>query len=87
VQADEHFRRAGVRERTRIVFVSAVPRSFAVDTYARTLERVVASEGIETLFRHELVAAQAGSGEALVRSLETVEELAVPYDLLHVAPP
>lgn len=54
--ADDHFRRAGVRDRSRIVFVSAAPRIFGVDRYARTLERVLARKGIETLFRHELVA-------------------------------
>lgn len=85
--ADDHFRRAGVRERSRIVFVSAAPRIFGVDKYARTLERVVARKGIETLFRHELVAVRPGSGEAVVRSLESGDELTIPYDLLHVAPP
>lgn len=85
--ADDHFRRAGVRERTRIVYVSAAPRIFGVDRYARTLERVVARKGIETLFRHELVAVRPEAREAVVRDLETGAEQALPYDLLHVTPP
>ncbi len=85
--ADDHFRRAGVRERTRIVFVSAGPRIFGVDKYARTLERVIARKGIETRFRHEVVGVQPGSGQVVVRNLETDGEESLAYDLLHVAPP
>lgn len=83
--ADDHFRRAGVREQSRIVFVSAGPRIFGVDKYARTLERVVARKGIETRFRHELVGVTDGT--ATIRNLETGEEEPLAYDLLHVAPP
>lgn len=85
--ADETFRRAGVRERSRIVFVSAAPRIFAVDKYARTLERVLARKGIETLFRHELVGVRPETREAVVRDIEGGGELSIAYDLLHVAPP
>jgi sulfide:quinone oxidoreductase len=85
--ADDHFRREGVRERSRIVFVSAAPRIFGVDKYARTLEKVVARKGIETLFRHELIAVRPDSHEAVVRSLDSGDEQTIPYHLLHVAPP
>ncbi|MGZ4402576.1 MAG: FAD-dependent oxidoreductase [Gaiellaceae bacterium] len=85
--ADDHFRRAGVRERSRVVFVSAGARIFGVDKYARTLERVLARKGIETLFRHELVAVRGATREAVVRNLETGEESTIPYGLLHVSPP
>lgn len=85
--ADDAFRRAGVRERSRIVFVSAAPRIFAVDKYARTPERVLARKGIETMFRHELVGVRPETREAVVRDLEGGGELSIGYDLLHVAPP
>lgn len=85
--ADDHFRRSGVRYRSRILFVSAGPRIFGVDRYARTLERVVERKGIETRFRHELVGVRAATREAVVRDLEDGSEELVPYDLLHVAPP
>jgi sulfide:quinone oxidoreductase len=85
--ADDAFRRAGVRGRSRIVFVSAGARIFGVDKYARTLERVLARKGIETLFRHEVVAVRADTREAIVRNLENGEEHSIGYDLLHVAPP
>ena len=85
--ADDAFRRAGIRDDTRIVFVSAAPRIFGVDRYARALERVIERKGIETLFRHEVVAVRPGSREAVVRNLETGDEQLLGYDLLHVAPP
>lgn len=85
--ADDHFRRAGVRNESRIVYVSPAPRIFGVDRYARTLERVLARKGIETLFRHELVAVHADAREAVVRDLDTGAEEAIGYDLLHVVPP
>jgi sulfide:quinone oxidoreductase len=85
--ADDHFRRAGVRERSRIVFVSAGARIFGVDKYARTLERVLARKQIQTHFRHELVAIRPATNEAVIQDLESGEKLTIPYDLLHVAPP
>lgn len=85
--ADDRFRRNGVRESARVVFVSAAARIFGVDRYARTLDRVVARKGIETLFRHELVALRGEEREAVVRSLDTGAEQVIPFDLLHVTPP
>lgn len=43
--ADDHFRRAGVRDRSEVVFASASMVCFAVERYARTLERVIAARG------------------------------------------
>lgn len=85
--ADETFRRAGVRDRTRIVFASAAPRIFGVDKYARALERVIARKDIETLFRHDLVAVEGAGRKAVFRNLDTGEDVTIPYDVLHVAPP
>ncbi len=85
--ADDHFRRAGVRGDVRVVFVSAAGRIFSVDRYARTLERVLARKGIETLFRHELTGVRPHTREAVVRDLETGAEQTIGYDLLHVTPP
>ena len=85
--ADDHFRRVGVRDRARIVFVSAGSRIFGVDRYARTLERVVARKGIETRFRHALVAVRPNSHEAVIRNLDDGSESTLAYNLLHVVPP
>lgn len=85
--ADDTFRRAGVRERTRVVFASAAPSIYGVPRYAHALERVIERRGIETLFRHNLVAIRPESGEAVLEQLDTGETVVLPYDLLHVAPP
>ncbi|HSR23101.1 MAG TPA: FAD/NAD(P)-binding oxidoreductase [Candidatus Eisenbacteria bacterium] len=85
--ADDHFRRSGVRERTRVVFASAASAIFAVEKYARTLRTVLARRGIETFFRHNLVEILPGSRQAVFEHLDTGEHVVMRYDLLHVAPP
>jgi sulfide:quinone oxidoreductase len=85
--ADDHFRRAGVRDGSRIVFGSAGPRIFGVDKYAATLDRVIARKGIETHFRHNLVEVRPAAREAVFQHLDSDEQLTITYDLLHVAPP
>lgn len=85
--ADDHFRRAGVRDRSRVIFASAGPRIFAVEKYAAALERVIERKRIETLFRHNLVEVRPGTREAVFEQLDTGETVVLPYDLLHVAPP
>jgi len=86
--ADDHFRRQGVRDRSRLIFASACPTIFGVKHYARTLEKVVARKGIETLFCHDLVEVRPASKEAVFRKLSApVGELAMRYSLLHVVPP
>lgn len=85
--ADDTFRRAGVREHTRVVFASAAASIYAVPHYAPALERVVERRGIETLFRHNLVAVRPRTNEAVFEQLDTGETVVLGYDLLHVAPP
>lgn len=85
--ADDTFRRSGVRERTRVVYASAAASIYAVPHYAPALERVVERRGIETLFRHNLVAVRPEQNEAVLELLDTGEQVVLPYDLLHVAPP
>lgn len=85
--ADDHLRRRGVRERTRVVFASAGKAIFGVERYARTLRQVVARKQIETLFRHELIAVRPAAREAVLRDLDSGRERALPYAMLHVVPP
>lgn len=85
--ADEAFRRSGVRDRSRVVFASALGRIFAVDTYARALEKVIARKGIETRFNHELVALRPASREAVFRLVDSGDEAVLRYDMIHVTPP
>jgi sulfide:quinone oxidoreductase len=85
--ADDHFRRSGVRDGSRVVFASALGAIFPVPRYARTLEEVIARKGIETLFGHDLIALRPEARQAVFRRTETGEEVTIPYDMIHVTPP
>lgn len=85
--ADHRFREAGVRDRTQIIYASALPNIFAVEPYRATLERVIARKDIDCRFRHELIAIRPESKEAVFMNLDTLEQTTLSYDLLHVTPP
>ena len=85
--ADDRFREAGVRDKTKIIDASALPNIFAVEPYRATLEKVVARKEIDCRFRHELIEIRPESQEAVFKNLDTHEQITLPYDLLHVTPP
>ncbi|MDP1797445.1 MAG: FAD/NAD(P)-binding oxidoreductase [Planctomycetaceae bacterium] len=85
--ADDRFREAGVRDKTKIIYASALPNIFAVEPYRATLEKVVAHKEIDCRFRHELIEVRPDSKEAVFKNLDTQEQITLPYDLLHVTPP
>lgn len=85
--ADDYFRRSGVREKSRLIFASAMPNLFPVAHYAPALEQVMARKGIETRFRLNLVEIRPETSEAVFRSLETGECVVQRYDFIHVTPP
>lgn len=85
--ADDHLRRLGVRDRSRVIFASAGASIFGVQRYAASLAKIVERKGIETFFRHDLVAVRASKKEAVFRRLDDGNELVLPYQLLHVVPP
>lgn len=85
--ADDHFRKSGVRDQSKVVFASAAGAIFAVERYARTLEGVIARRGIETLFEHDLIAVRPEAKQAVFRRKDTDEEVVLAYEMLHVTPP
>lgn len=85
--ADEAFRRAGVREASRITFASASPAIFAVPKYTPALQRIIERKGIGTKFQHNLIEVRPASREAVFLRLDQKDEVVLHYDLLHVAPP
>ncbi len=85
--ADETFRKNGVREKTRLVFMSGQAGIFAVEKYAKTLRQVVERKGIEAKFRESLVAVDGEAREATFENLDTGERTVIRYDLLHAVPP
>jgi sulfide:quinone oxidoreductase len=85
--ADDHWRRKGIREKCRIVFVIANPKIFAVKKYADALTKVIERKGIEVRFRHDLVSLDAAGGTAVIRDLETGGDSVERFEMLHVTPP
>ena len=85
--ADDHFRRSGVRDGSRVHYYAATPGIFSVKEFAKTLNEVIARKGIETHYRQNLVAIRAEKREAVFRNLDGGEETIQHYDLLHVTPP
>ena len=85
--ADDHFRRRGVRDKTKVMWMSAGAAIFGVKKYAAALSKIVERKGIETRFRRDLVAVRPKSKEAVFRHLDEGTEETVKYDLLHVVPP
>ena len=85
--ADAWFRRAGVRDKTKIIYATATPSIFAVKEFAATLDRVCERKGIERLFKHNLVELSPEAREARFVHTETKEEKTIRYDMIHVTPP
>ncbi|MGE0757476.1 MAG: FAD/NAD(P)-binding oxidoreductase [Pirellulaceae bacterium] len=85
--ADDRFREAGVRGKSKIIFVSALPTIFAVEPYKSTLDGVIARKQIECRYRHELAEIRPDAKKAVIKNLDTQELVTVDYDLLHVTPP
>ncbi|HLL79042.1 MAG TPA: FAD/NAD(P)-binding oxidoreductase [Ktedonobacteraceae bacterium] len=84
--ADDHFRKARVRDKSEITFVSGTPSIFSVKEYAQTLNQVIQRKGIKTLYKHDLVEIRPESHEAVFRSLEDGSEVVMHYDMMHVTP-
>jgi sulfide:quinone oxidoreductase len=76
-----------VRDRARVIYAASGPAIFGVQKYARALNKVVQRKNIETMFRHNLIAVDAPKKQAIFKQLDKGDEVAVPFELLHVTPP
>ncbi len=85
--ADDHFRKSGVRDRTKVIFASAGGGIFSVTKYANALNKVIERKGIETRYKHDLVEIRGQAKEAVFQHLDTGESVVLPYDMIHVTPP
>jgi sulfide:quinone oxidoreductase len=89
--AADHFRRQGLAGKSQVVFASGGKVIFGVKPFADVLQGVVARYGIQTRFSHSLVEVRPESREAVFEAARegaaAPEQVAVPYDLLHVTPP
>lgn len=85
--ADDAFRRSGVREKSRVLFMSGAASLFAVKKYAEALQQVVDRKGLETKYQTNLVEVRGDAREAVFEDAKTGEKSTIKYDLLHVSPP
>ena len=84
--AEDYFKRSGLRNQIDVKFVSAKSDIFAVTKYAKQLNKICDTRGIERSFRHDLVEVEADNKIAIFKDLDSGELTPVEYDLLHVTP-
>jgi len=85
--AEEHFRRKHVRDRSKVLYMSATASIFGIPKYRAALERIVAEREIEGRYEQNLVELRPSSREAVFRHLKTDEETVLKYEMIHVTPP
>ncbi len=85
--AEDHFRRTGVRDQTKVRYFCAADGIFAVKKYAAVLNDICAKRDIETNFAEKLVAVDAGAHEAVFENTKSGERRTERYDMLHITPP
>jgi sulfide:quinone oxidoreductase len=87
--AEDLWRRRWVRDHSEILFCTALPILFVSPDYAVSLQQVIDRRGITVQYRHNLKEIRPDRREAIfaVTTEAGVEEIAIHYDLLHVAPP
>lgn len=85
--AEEAFGRAGIRDRTNVIFESANPAIFDVPKYRAALEKVLERKSIQACFRRHLVKVDGERKKAVFEDLETGSMITRPFEMLHVCPP
>ncbi len=84
--AEDYFRQHGIRDQCKVIFAAGMPRIFAVDKYARTLEAAVERRDIDVRLNRDLIEIRPESKEAIFAKLETDETETIKYDMIHIAP-
>lgn len=85
--ADDAFRRQGVRDKSRVIYVSPQKQIFAIEKYRKTLEKVIARKQLETQFGHELTAIDGPAHKATIVDKATGQSSEIAFDMIHVTPP
>ena len=85
--ADDAFRRQGVRDKSKVVYVTPQKQIFAVEKYRKTLDAVIARKGLEMQFGHELTAIDGPAKKAIVLDKSTGQATEMGFDMIHVTPP
>ncbi len=85
--ADDAFRKAGVRDKSQIIFASASDSIFAVEKYANTLEQVIKRKNITPKYKMNLIEVDSDNKLAVFENSGNGEIEKIPYNMLHVVPP
>ncbi|GAB4530938.1 MAG: FAD/NAD(P)-binding oxidoreductase [Pleurocapsa sp.] len=87
--ADEAFRKAGVRDKSQIIYCTAGGGIFGVAAYAKPLMEIVDRKDIDLKVKHNLIEIKADTKEAIfeVTGDNGSETVAISYDMIHVTPP
>ena len=99
--ADDHFKRSGVKTKTKVVFATSGDGIFPVPEIARTLYSVIDRKGINIKFSHELKKIESDKNIAWFKVSPMSEErnpitldiqkneqiIGIRYDMLHLVPP
>lgn len=84
--AEDYFRKRGIRDNCNVIFGVAMPRIFAVDPYASTLEEIVQRRKIDVQLNQDLIELRPESREAVFQTLNSEETQTISYDMIHVTP-
>ncbi len=84
--AEDYFQKQGIRENCKVIFAVAMPRIFAVDRYARTLEAAVKRRDMDVKLKHDMIEIRPEAKEAVFQILESDEQVSIKYDMIHVTP-
>lgn len=99
--ADDHFKRSGIKNKTKVIYATSGDAIFSVPEIAETLYKVVDRKGINVKFNYELkkiekdkkIAWFSVSPESKERNPITLDLLknnnlvGIAYDMLHLVPP
>lgn len=84
--AEETFRDKKIRDKSRVIFLSAGGAIFGIPKYKAALEKLVQERGIECIFHHDLVEVKPDEKKAIAKNMETGELMELDYDMIHIAP-
>ncbi len=85
--AEESFRKAGIGDKTKIIYVAPGGAMFGIERYKIPLNAMAKERGIETMFGHHLTAVDADNKKATLTEVATGKETIIDYDMMHITPP
>ncbi|CAG8550584.1 8863_t:CDS:2 [Scutellospora calospora] len=85
--AEDRFTKNFVRNRTKVIYNTAMAKIFSVEKYANSLNRIAKERDIQVNLKTELTEIHSEKNEAVFKDLNTGESKVYNYNLLHVVPP